>query len=69
MNPGGDVSQGGEIKDESPVDAKDGALKAIAEDMLMAFERKSPMDLMHALQAFLAEVEARDEEQDEKAGE
>lgn len=64
MKPHG-MAEGGEVKDEAPVDAKDGALKAIAEDMLMAVEQKSPMDLVNALQAFMSEIEARDLEQDE----
>lgn len=64
MKPGGDESRQ-EVKPEQALDEKDEALKAIAEDMLQAFEQKSAMDLVMALKAFWHQIQLMDEEQDE----
>lgn len=51
MKPGGRESRQ-EVKPEQAIDDKDETLKAIAEEMLKAFEDKSAMDLVSALKAF-----------------
>lgn len=61
------------MKDGSPLEApvsssydSEGGddLKAIAEDMFMAFEKKDPALLATALQAFVTCIKEEDEEQD-----
>lgn len=58
----GKMSGGGEAESdgEGPDD-----LKAIAEDMIMAFEKKDAMMLCTALQAFMGSIKDEDEEQDQ----
>ena len=61
---GGESRQ--EVKPEQAIDDKDETLKAIAEEMLKAFEDKSAMDLVSALKAFWNQIQLADEEQDEQ---
>lgn len=49
------------VKPEEEMDDQDGALKAISEDMLQAFNDKSPHDLMQAMKAFLSEYDLQEE--------
>jgi hypothetical protein len=65
MKPGGGESRQ-EVKPEQAIDDKDETLKAIAEEMLKAFEDKSAMDLVSALKAFWNQIQISDEEQDEQ---
>ncbi len=65
MKPGGEESRQ-EVKPEQAIDDKDETLKAIAEEMLKAFEDKSAMDLVSALKAFWNQIQISDEEQDEQ---
>ncbi|HNJ37813.1 MAG TPA: hypothetical protein PL071_07325 [Nitrosomonas sp.] len=64
MKPGGGESRQ-DVVPEQAIDDKDEALKAIAEDMIKAFEDKSAMDLVSALKAFWHQIQLMDEEQDE----
>lgn len=66
MKPGGGESRQ-EMPQEQAIDDKDEALKAIAEDMIKAFEDKSALDLVSALKAFWHQIQLMDEEQDEQA--
>lgn len=65
MKPDGGESRQ-EVKPEQAIDDKDETLKAIAEEMLKAFEDKSAMDLVSALKAFWNQIQLADEEQDEQ---
>jgi hypothetical protein len=53
MTPEGEKTQ--EVKDETMVDEGEGVLKAISEDMLQAFQDKSPAGIMSAMRAFIEE--------------
>jgi hypothetical protein len=50
------------IKPEEEMNDSDGALKAIAEDMLQAFSDKSAHDLMESMKAFIAELDLQSAE-------
>lgn len=63
MRPDGHESMAS-MKNEEELDVSDAALKAIAEDLLMAFKNDSAHDLMVALKAFMSELQIADEKQD-----
>lgn len=57
------------VKPEEEMDPAQGALKAIAEDLLSAIDSRSASDLAQALGAFMAEIQAQDSIQDAEEAE
>ena len=54
------------VKNEDEINPSDEALHAIAEDFLQAVNDKSVLGVKSALQAFVQEIQASDEKQDEE---
>jgi len=65
MKPDGGMTQPSEMKAESHLDGHMKALTEIAEEMIAAMDKKSPVDLAHCLKAFLAEHETNEHENGE----
>jgi DNA phosphorothioation-dependent restriction protein DptG len=63
MKPNG-TEQMGETRPEEEMNGSDGSLKAIADDIMMAFQSKSSHDLMTALKAFMKEIQNQDLDDD-----
>jgi hypothetical protein len=59
MKPDGSESMSA-MKPEEEMDEGDGALKAICEDMMMAFQSQSAHDLMQAMRAFHHEMRSNE---------
>lgn len=65
MNPDGKPSGNLEVKPEEAIDERMGAIKSIAEEIMMAIKSGSAMDLAQALKAFMVEAQDVDQELDE----
>jgi len=61
FKPDGSATEDTPMKDEEEIDADSEALKACAEDMMIAIKSGSAHDLMQALKAFLETHEQHEE--------